>query len=130
MLRYRSLRATMLMADLAGLLGCVVGFPPAFTAISLVALGTSIPDLFASMNAARADAYADASIGNVMGSNSVNVFMGLGLPWLIATIYWDFFSEGEALVVCLESSACLQAFCGLLVTSFHVVCASPMFFCV
>ena len=22
------------------------------------------------------------------GSNSVNVFLGLGLPWLIATIYW------------------------------------------
>ena len=24
--------------------------------------------------------YADGSIGNVMGSNSVNVFLGLGLP--------------------------------------------------
>jgi len=82
----------MFMADLAGLLGCVAGLPPAFTAISLVAIGTSIPDLFASMSAARADEYADASIGNVMGSNSVNVFMGLGLPWLIAAIYWNFIS--------------------------------------
>lgn len=26
-------------------------------------------------------------MGNVTGSNSVNVFLGLGLPWLIATIY-------------------------------------------
>ncbi len=24
---------------------------------------------------------ADAAIGNVMGSNSVNIFLGLGLPW-------------------------------------------------
>lgn len=43
----------MFMADLAGLLGCVAGLPPAFTAISLVAIGTSIPDMFASMNAAK-----------------------------------------------------------------------------
>jgi len=26
-------------------------------------------------------------VGNVTGSNSVNVFLGLGTPWLIATIY-------------------------------------------
>ena len=34
------------------------------------------------------DDTADNSIGNVTGSNSVNVFLGLGLPWLIAAIYW------------------------------------------
>merc|ERR1712130_444924 len=27
------------------------------------------------------------AIGNVTGSNSVNVFLGLGLPWSIASIY-------------------------------------------
>ena len=26
--------------------------------------------------------------GNVTGSNAVNVFLGLGTPWLMATIYW------------------------------------------
>merc|ERR1719281_1055940 len=31
---------------------------------------------------------ADAAVGNVTGSNSVNVFLGLGLPWCIASIYW------------------------------------------
>jgi solute carrier family 8 (sodium/calcium exchanger) len=25
----------------------------------------------------------------VTGSNSVNVFLGLGLPWLMAAIYWS-----------------------------------------
>jgi len=30
---------------------------------------------------------ADASIGNITGSNSVNVFLGLGLPWVISTCY-------------------------------------------
>ena len=58
------------------------------TAITFVALGTSLPDLFASKQAATGDKYADNSIGNVTGSNSVNVFLGLGLPWLFASAYW------------------------------------------
>merc|ERR1719486_1094883 len=32
---------------------------------------------------------ADASIVNVTGSNSVNVFLGIGLPWMMAAIYWE-----------------------------------------
>lgn len=47
-----------------------------------------MPDTFASRQAAKMERYADSSIGNVNGSNAVNVFLGLGLPWLIATIYW------------------------------------------
>lgn len=58
-------------------------------AITFVALGTSLPDLFASRTAARLERHADNAIGNVTGSNSVNVFLGLGLPWLIAAIYWE-----------------------------------------
>ena len=81
---------TIVVGDLAGLFGCVIGCPPAITAITFVALGTSLPDTFASMAAAVGDATADASIGNVTGSNSVNVFLGLGMPWTIAAIYWHF----------------------------------------
>jgi len=65
------------------------------TAITLVALGTSLPDTFASMTAARTSDYADAAIGNVTGSNSVNVFLGLGLPWAIATTYWYLEHDGK-----------------------------------
>eukprot|EP00933_Yihiella_yeosuensis_P031384 TRINITY_DN24944_c0_g1_i1.p1 TRINITY_DN24944_c0_g1~~TRINITY_DN24944_c0_g1_i1.p1 ORF type:complete len:820 (-),score=142.40 TRINITY_DN24944_c0_g1_i1:59-2287(-) len=79
---------TALIGDLAALAGCVLGIPDSITAISLVALGTSLPDTFASKAAAEQDPYADASIGNVTGSNSVNVFLGLGLPWTIGSIYW------------------------------------------
>lgn len=82
----------------------------ATTAITIVALGTSLPDTFASASAARGEPYADAAIGNVTGSNSVrrllgrclsissrargptrtqvNVFLGLGAPWALAAIYW------------------------------------------
>ena len=31
---------------------------------------------------------ADASVGNVTGSNCVNVFLGIGLPWMLCSFYW------------------------------------------
>jgi len=79
---------TAIIGDMASLLGCTMGVPDAITAITFVALGTSLPDTFASKSAAQQDEYADASIGNVTGSNSVNVFLGLGLPWLMGAVYW------------------------------------------
>jgi len=79
---------TMIINDMASLLGCVMCLPDEITAITFVALGTSLPDTFASMSAAKAEPYADSSVGNVTGSNSVNVFLGLGLPWMIAAFAW------------------------------------------
>ena len=78
---------TAVVGEFANLFGCILGIKPSITAITFVALGTSLPDTFASMAAARADKYADNAIGNVTGSNSVNVFLGLGLPWVLASIW-------------------------------------------
>lgn len=39
------------------------------------------------MTAARTSKYADSAVGNVTGSNSVNVFLGLGLPWVMSAQY-------------------------------------------
>lgn len=58
------------------------------TAITFVAMGTSLPDTFASKQAAECGEFADAAIGNVTGSNSVNVFLGLGLPWVLAAVFY------------------------------------------
>lgn len=80
---------TAVVGSFAELLGCLFEIDDSITAITLVALGTSLPDTFASMTAARTSEYADAAIGNITGSNSVNVFLGLGLPWVIACTYYD-----------------------------------------
>ena len=80
---------TGFIGDLAALFGCAIGMPDNVTAITFVALGTSLPDTFASKAAALSDDSADAAVGNVTGSNAVNVFLGLGLPWLMASFYWD-----------------------------------------
>ncbi|XP_008330731.1 sodium/calcium exchanger 2a isoform X1 [Cynoglossus semilaevis] len=80
---------TALIGDLASHFGCTVGLRDAVTAVVFVALGTSLPDTFASKVAATQDQYADASIGNVTGSNAVNVFLGIGVAWSVAAVYWE-----------------------------------------
>lgn len=49
------------------MLGCVVGLKTSVTGITIIALGTSLPDTFASRTAAMQDEHADAAIGNVTG---------------------------------------------------------------
>jgi solute carrier family 8 (sodium/calcium exchanger) len=77
---------TAFVADIAGIFGCLLGLDDGITAITFVALGTSLPDTFASKSAAVGDETADNAVGNVTGSNAVNVYLGLGLPWIIATL--------------------------------------------
>jgi len=86
---------TYVVAETAGLFGCILNVRPGLTAITFVAIGTSLPDTFASMTAAKNSNYADEAVGNITGSNCVNVFLGLGLPWIIASI-WKWNSEACA----------------------------------
>lgn len=51
----------------AKLLGCVLSLEISVTGITIIALGTSMPDTFASRSAAVQDDTADASIGNITG---------------------------------------------------------------
>ncbi|GER24728.1 sodium/calcium exchanger [Striga asiatica] len=65
----------------------------AFTAL---AAGTSWPDLVASKIAAERQITADSAIANITCSNSVNIYVGIGVPWLIDTLY-NFFAYKEPL---------------------------------
>jgi len=78
---------TFVIGEMAETFACMVGIPKAFAAVTFVALGTSMPDTFASRTATQMSPDADAAICNVTGSNSVNVFLGLGLPWVVASYY-------------------------------------------
>merc|ERR1711974_530698 len=88
---------TAVIGDVAGHLGCFIFLKDSVNAIAFVALGTSVPDTFASKVAAIQDDTADASVGNVTGSNAVNVFLGIGIAWSMAAIYWE--ANGETFVV-------------------------------
>jgi len=84
---------TAVIGDVAGHLGCFINLKDCVNAIAFVALGTSVPDTFASKTAAIEDETADNSVGNVTGSNAVNVFLGIGIAWSMAAIYWE--ANGE-----------------------------------
>merc|ERR1711902_108336 len=88
---------TAIIGDVAGHLGCFIYLKDCVNAIAFVALGTSVPDTFASKTAAIEDDTADNSVGNVTGSNAVSVFLGIGIAWSLAAIYWE--SQGESFVV-------------------------------
>ena len=72
--------------------GGVGGMPWEHVLISFSSL-----DTFASKTAAIEDETADNSVGNVTGSNAVNVFLGIGIAWTMAAIYWE--SQGESFIV-------------------------------
>ncbi|XP_008173267.2 sodium/calcium exchanger 2 [Chrysemys picta bellii] len=113
---------TALIGDLASHFGCTVGLKDSVNAVVFVALGTSIPDTFASKVAALQDQCADASIGNVTGSNAVNVFLGLGVAWSVAAIYWA--AQGQDFKVQTGT----LAFSVTLFTIFAFVCISVLMY--
>ncbi|XP_067115280.1 sodium/calcium exchanger 1a isoform X15 [Osmerus mordax] len=113
---------TAIIGDLASHFGCTVGLKDSVTAVVFVALGTSVPDTFASKVSATQDQYADASIGNVTGSNAVNVFLGIGVAWSIAAIYHA--SKGQTFKV----NPGTLAFSVTLFTIFAFVCVGVLMY--
>lgn len=109
---------TAIVGDVASQLGCTIGLKDTVCAITFVALGTSVPDTFASKVAAVEDEYADSSIGNVTGSNGVNVFLGIGVSWSMAAIFHAAKGTPGGFVVSPGSLGfCLTVFCILAVVA-------------
>lgn len=65
-----------------------LGIPALIVGLTVVAFGTSAPELMVSV-AAALEGQAGIALGNVVGSNTANILLVLGLPALIATIRTD-----------------------------------------
>ena len=61
------------------------GIPQLVIGLTIVALGTSLPELFTSVTAAR-KGNADIAIGNIVGSNIFNILFVVALSALIVDI--------------------------------------------
>lgn len=61
------------------------GMSQRFIGLTIVALGTSLPELFTSVSAARRGE-ADIAIGNIVGSNIFNILFVVGLSSLIIPV--------------------------------------------
>ena len=66
------------------LTGFTFGIPDTVMGITFLAAGTSVPDTIASVLVAR-NGYGDMAVSNSIGSNVFDIFLGLGLPWLLKT---------------------------------------------
>jgi len=88
-----------ILGEIAKLFGCSVGLTDAQTALAFVSVGTSLPGLFVSRLAIMHDDNAQSALENMTASNSVNVFIGLGIPWLIGSVYHAVAPGGQGVYV-------------------------------
>ena len=108
--------------DAATALARIFGMSERFIGLTIVALGTSLPELFTSVNAAMKH-NADIAIGNIVGSNIFNILFVVGLSGLIVPVpFADMFVIDT--LVAMVAAAVLGGFCmkkGKLVTWHGVV---------
>lgn len=63
-----------------------LGIPALVVGLTVVAFGTSAPELLVSVQAVRTGA-SDLALGNVVGSNIANILLVLGIPAMISVIH-------------------------------------------
>ena len=63
-----------------------IGLPPVIIALTILAGGTSVPDLISSVIVAK-QGRGEMAVANAIGSNIFDILVGLGLPWLIAILF-------------------------------------------
>lgn len=71
------------LVDRVVVIADVLSINPTFLALTVLAAGTSIPDLIGSVVVAK-QGRGDMAVSNAVGSNIFDVLFGLGVPWLIA----------------------------------------------
>ena len=74
--------------DAATAIARIIGLSERFIGLTIVALGTSLPELFTSVSAARKGS-ADIAIGNIVGSNIFNILFVVGTSALIIPVVFE-----------------------------------------
>jgi cation:H+ antiporter len=86
------------------------GIPPMIVGLTIVAFGTSAPELFISLGAVF-KGHGDLALGNVVGSNIANVLLVLGLPALIYPTLCNQDSLGRDATLMVAISLLFTALC-------------------
>jgi len=86
-----------------------LGMGPLLIGLTIVAFGTSLPELFVSLSA-LSQGLPDMMIGNVIGSNIANVGLILGLAALIRPFSMHFKTVSSDLYLLLLASVAFMAF--------------------
>ncbi len=86
------------------------GISPMIVGLTVVALGTSAPELVVALRAVLTD-HPDLAIGNVVGSNIANVLLVFGIPALIYPLTCTQPSAPRDGAIMLAASAVFAGFC-------------------
>lgn len=89
-----------------------LGIPALIVSLTVVAFGTSAPELLVSVQAVLKDVPGIA-MGNVVGSNIANVLLVLGLPALISGIHSSECDSRRSFLMMLGATALFIALCFL-----------------
>lgn len=89
-----------------------VGIPALIVSLTIVAFGTSAPELLISVQAI-VDGFPGLALGNIVGSNTANALLVLGLPALLAVMHT---TQCDSRVSCLQMIAATVLFMGLCAT--------------
>ncbi|HCX21133.1 MAG: sodium:proton exchanger [Flammeovirgaceae bacterium] len=84
------------------------GLSETFIGLTVVAIGTSLPELVTSAVAAR-KGQSDMAVGNVVGSNIFNILWILGLSSIIRPLPFDIVSNSDILMVIASSTLLILA---------------------
>lgn len=74
--------------DMVVNIATALSVPVGLVSITAIAIGTSLPELFVSLQAVKTGE-GELAIGNIFGSNAFNMLMVVGLPGLIAPLFAD-----------------------------------------
>ena len=86
----------------ATVVGRILGIPDAIMGLTILAAGTSVPDLITSVLVAK-QGQGDMAVSSSIGSNIFYVLIGLPLPWIFAAAinggYWPVEADGIAISI-------------------------------
>lgn len=89
-----------------------IHIPEIVIGLTIVSIGTSMPELFVSLTSA-AEGYADMAIGNVLGSNVCNLFLVLGLAAVIKPVTFQRETRLIEIPMCLMFTIIFMILCNL-----------------
>jgi len=81
-----------------------INIPLGIVSIFAIAIGTSLPELFVSIQALKTGE-AELAIGNIFGSNAFNILVVIGLPALITPLFADVAVMELGMQILLAASA-------------------------
>jgi cation:H+ antiporter len=84
----------------------MIGVPVSIVSILAIAVGTSLPELMVSLRAIKTGE-VDMAVGNIFGSNAINMLLVVGVPALMTTLYADEVVMGVGLHILMASSVIL-----------------------